>query len=65
VSDRIILHTHTLPSGRAVSFFLNLDTSLVVVDVISADETCGNEITRALADRVPLPNDNLTEETSR
>lgn len=36
----------TLKDGRRVQFFLNRETSLVVVDVIAADDTGGVEILR-------------------
>lgn len=36
----------TLPDGRAVQFFLNRETNLIVVDVIDAKGKGGNEIFR-------------------
>ena len=35
-----------LPDGRRVSFFVNVETNLIVVDVIDADEQRGVEILR-------------------
>ncbi len=35
-----------LPDGRMVKLFVNIETSLVVVDVIDADENGGIEILR-------------------
>lgn len=49
-------HFHvTLKSGRHVQFFANLDTGLLVVDVVNADETGGNECVRLNANQVHLP----------
>ena len=50
VADRpapeILYSGLTLKDGRAVQFFLNRETGLVVVDVIDADEKGGCEILR-------------------
>lgn len=35
-----------LPDGRTVSFFVNVNTALVVVDIVDADEKGGIEILR-------------------
>ena len=45
----------TLPNGRHVQFFLNRETGLVVVDIMTPDAKGGNEVLRINANTVGLP----------
>ena len=45
----------TLPNGRQVQFFLNRESGLIVVDVMTPDGRGGNEILRIDANVVSLP----------
>jgi hypothetical protein len=50
--DGIWRRLWAMPDGRTLSLFLSTQTQLLVVDVIDADESGGNEIMRAYLDRV-------------
>lgn len=43
---RIVRHNVALDDGRTVQLFVNRDTSLVVLDIIDADEQGGCEVYR-------------------
>lgn len=45
----------TLPNGRHVQFFANRESGLVVVDIMRAGMSGGNEVLRLDANAVPLP----------
>ena len=45
----------TLPNGRQVQFFVNRESGLVVVDVMTPDGRGGNEVLRINANAVGLP----------
>ena len=45
----------TLPNGRQVQFFLNRESGLVVVDIMTPDRRGGNEVLRINANSVGLP----------
>ncbi len=53
--DEILNSGATLPNGRQVQFFLNRETGLIVVDVMTPDGRGGNEILRIDANAVTLP----------
>ena len=44
--SRLDTYSVTLDDGRTVHLFVNLDSNLVVLDVIDADEEAGFEILR-------------------
>ena len=44
-----------LPSGREVQFFVNRETGLIVVDVMTPDGKGGNEVLRINANAAHLP----------
>ena len=44
----------TLPNRRQVRFFLNRETGLIMVDVVNAKGTSGNEVLRINANEVPI-----------
>ena len=37
-----------LPDGRTVSLFVNVETNLVVLDIVNADELSGREVYRRI-----------------
>jgi len=45
----------TLPNGRQVQFFLNRESGLVVVDIMTPNRRSGNEVLRINANSVGLP----------
>jgi hypothetical protein len=53
--DELFFANVKLPSGKTVSFFVNRDTGLVVVDIIAKRGNGGNEVLRMNADKVSMP----------
>jgi len=45
----------TLDNGRQVHFFLNRESGLVVVDIVTPGGRCGNEVLRLNASAAALP----------
>jgi hypothetical protein len=43
-----------LPNGKTVTFFVNRDTNLVVVDIIAKNGKSGNEVLRINADNIEV-----------
>lgn len=48
-TDPVHIFHVTLKDGRTVQFFANVDTNLLVIDVVDADERGGVEILRRMA----------------
>lgn len=47
--DEVTKHYHArLDDGRYVQFYVNTETNLLVVDVVSADEASGVEVFRRI-----------------
>lgn len=61
----VFLHTVVLNSGRKVSLFINLETGLVVIDVIRNDDRGGNEVVRLNANSVKLPTERELNEAEK
>jgi len=44
----------TLPNGRSVTFFVNRETGVVVVDIVAKNGKSGNEVLRINANHVQV-----------
>jgi hypothetical protein len=54
-----------LPNGKTVQVFVNRETGLIVVDVVRKDERGGNEILRANANGVSMPDKWVAEQQAK
>lgn len=54
MTDNIFRASTTTPNGNTLAFFYNPNNNLLVVDVVSADESGGYELVRRTINEKPL-----------